>query len=161
MNERIPKEVSAGVRPTYYEYVSGVDTGTLFKDKAPPPDMSYLDGSKKYAILFTFYKESWLYKTRNAIITGTIVGLTIAAATVITLVTGGTGAFVAVPLTTLVISAAVTGGIAGVIGGAAAAEATTSADWQAHLIITEYTEKYISDLGCTALPVSMLDKKFR
>jgi hypothetical protein len=150
--ERIPKKTADGLRPTYYDYIAGVDTGTIIPDSVGAKRESYLDGQKRYAVMFTFYKESWWEKTKNAIIVGTIFAVATAGAAALTVLTFGAGG----PVFVIVVTA---GGAA--LGGAIGAAGTTAADWSANLVMTEYSGDNLVTLGCDALPVSMVPKEFQ
>lgn len=151
MVERIPVRNKDGVRPTYYDYIMGVNTGTVFSDSNTPPDSSYLDGGKRYVVAFTYFKESWVNKLLNGLAAAGVAALTVGGAVAITVFTGGMGA----PLALMMVGAS-----AATAGGVAAA-GTTSADWDANIVLTEYDPQLISEIGCDQLPVSMVDERFR
>jgi len=161
LTERIPWRDEEGFAPTYYDYIAGgvaggVNTGTITDDPAMERaslDTNYLDGSKRYAVFFTYYKESWWYKLRNFLIAAGITIVVVAGATAFTVFTAGVGS----PLAVI----AITSTVAGVTAGGAAAAGTTSADWHARLMLAEYTPENIEELGCEELPISMVDPRFR
>jgi hypothetical protein len=155
MQERIPNKRADGTRPTYYDYIAGHSEGTTDPTEAGRADIGYLDGGRRYAIMFTYYKESFWNQARNFLIYGAIASVVVGALTM-AVVSGGT----LTPLTVVIILG-VSSGVAGGIAGATAAEATTDVDWDARLIMTEYTPEKIQQLGCGELPISMVDEKFR
>lgn len=153
-----------GVRYNYQEYLTGFRTSDSMIDELSRTQAEqYLDPESRYAILFTFYKDSeW---DRWVVIGATIaVGVVLfAAATVATIATMGAAA------PTFAVSAAIVAAMAA--GGAATGAATgvivheqastgvgsslIGAEWDAGIIITLLNASNLAGLGCEELPVGL------
>jgi hypothetical protein len=161
MTERAPIMVNKQ-RPTYQEYMTGVRTNDEVVDQARGSiDNNFFDGSKRYAVMFTYYKQSYWSQ-----ISGALVGVAIGAAGAIIgiAVTVGT-AGIASPVGALIITGSAAAGAA--IGAAATGEGqgggwtTSGADWDANIVISEYAPEQIRTFGCQSLPVSQVDERFK
>jgi hypothetical protein len=165
MTERAPV-IQDKKRPTYYEYLTGVQTNPEIVDQVKSSvDLNYLDGSKRYAVMFTFYKESYWSKLKSALygaltgaVAGTVVVLGVGVGLFLAVGTVGIGA----PVSALIVSGSAA------LGAYIAAETSESdswttegADWDANVILAEYNAAGLEALGCTALPVSQVDERFR
>jgi len=153
-------------RVTYQEFLTGVRTSDEVVDQARGSmDQNYFDGSKRYAVMFTYYKKS--YSSR---IVGFIIGAAIGAAGVlvggaIAVLSGGTltAAGVGVAIKVMTLGAAIGGaiGAASTGGGVGGGWATSGADWDAQVILSEYDVDALREFGCGSLPVSQLDERFK
>ncbi|MFH1064249.1 MAG: hypothetical protein V1729_04170 [Candidatus Woesearchaeota archaeon] len=169
MSERIPSRLADGTRPTYFEYISKVQTSPTVVDAARQTDTNFLSGTHRYAVMFTYYKQSYWSKVSGilagAAVGGTIAVATVAVAGVITYFSAGTGVVVAGAIvkvgftTALVVGASVGAAVGGTAAGGEVF--TEGADWDARLVMTPYSPEDLKNLGCDEIPVSMLDKKFR
>ncbi len=159
MVERVPERSREGYSPTYFDYIAGRSTDPSVVDDPSTQqlDTNYLDGSKRYAVLFTYYKTSFWHKVWNGVkgfVVGAVVTVVLAGpGIVISAISGGT----ATPFVVLGISAAVAGAVGATVGAAG----TTAADWEAKLLLVEYSPEMIAELGCEELPISMVDAGFR
>ncbi|MBT5021370.1 hypothetical protein HOK51_10130 [Candidatus Woesearchaeota archaeon] len=157
--EKIPVKIE-GKRISYSDYITGVQTSPQVIDQTKVADINYLDSSLKYAVLFTYYKESYWSKVKSAVwgaFIGVVTTATIfVAAGFIIGVTGGAGT----PIVAIVLSnAAYIGGTAagaavgaGVGASASDGEALShGADWQARLIFTKWQGEDIAKLECNSL----------
>ncbi|MBT7903487.1 hypothetical protein HN587_06510 [Candidatus Woesearchaeota archaeon] len=143
-------------RYTYAEYVSGGhQTNTGVVDNTGQPDNTFLDTSKTYAVLFTYFKESYWSKLKGALWGAGIAMAAIIVVGVVIVATGGSAA----PLVALVLTKAGSLATAAIVvsGGAAGASAvdgntlTSGADWDARLIITEWNAQDIAKFKCNSL----------
>ncbi|MFC1742278.1 hypothetical protein ACFL3V_07120 [Nanoarchaeota archaeon] len=173
MTEKAPIRID-GRKPTYYEYLARVqtDTSRLIDKAQSTVDNNYLDGGKRYAIMFTYYKQSYWSKLKSALVgsaifggavlvIGTVVGVAVGVAT------AGTAAPIGAMIIAKSIAVATTLGVAaGGATGVAASDDTSGvttggADWDANIILAQYSEQGLKELGCEALPVSQMDERFR
>ena len=165
MSENMPLKVD-GIRPTYQEYLTGVTTNPEVIDDVRGKDLSYIDGSKRYAIMFTFYKESYWSKVYSSLV-GALTGVAAGAVLVIGVAAGlaiaGASFGIAAPVSALIVTASAAAGAA--IGVSSADEGAGTfiggADWDANIIMVEYDTQKIQDLGCEALPISQKDPRFK
>lgn len=160
MTERAPIKVD-GRRPTYDEFLTGRMTDPDVVDRMEEQDMSFLDGSHRYAVMFTYYKESYWSKVKSAIAGGLIGAATVVVAGAIVVASGGSlttvaGAVLKYGITTAFV-------VGGAVGGASSEGGVTTpgADWHAQVILAIYDSNVIGKLGCETLPVSQLDPRFR
>ncbi|MBW2967491.1 hypothetical protein KY362_03320 [Candidatus Woesearchaeota archaeon] len=148
-------------RLTYHEFIQGVRTQTDVVDETlrNRVDEGALLGSEKYAVMFTYYKQSYWSQLERGILGGSIALVGSAIGVVIIAGTGGLGT----PIGILVIGASVTAGVAIGVGTAddSAGIATEGADWDANVILAEYNAQNLVGLGCEELPVSQLPPEFR
>jgi len=161
MTERAPVLVNKK-RPTYQEYMTGVRTSDEVVDQARGSiDNNFFDGSKRYAVMFTYYKQSYWDK-----ISGALVGLTVGAvgAFIGIAVTVGT-AGIASPIGAMIITGSAAAGAAigaaSTGGGQGGGWTTSGADWDANIVISEYVPEQIRTFGCQSLPVSQVDERFK
>jgi hypothetical protein len=148
-------------RPTYQEFISGVQTSEKVVDKLKNSgiDQSYLDGSKRYAILFTYYKQSYWSKVWRAALGAVVGAVSVVVGGIIIGATLGIGT----PISFMVVTAGAGAGaaIAASTGNPKAGVTTEGADWDANIILTEYTPERIKGLGCEELPISQIADKFK
>jgi hypothetical protein len=164
MTERAPVFVNKK-RPTYQEYLTGMRTNEEVVDRARNSmDPNFFDGSKRYAVMFTFYKQSYWSRLQSAgfwggvmAVAGLVVGIGVSV------VTGGAAA----PVSAMIIGATI-GGAAGAAGGAASGGegrgggwTTSGADWDANVVVSEYVPDQIREFGCKSLPISQVDERFK
>ena len=169
MSNKVPKYITQQKpTPSYSTFFSDVRTSADLIDKVEAQENAYLDGSKRYAVLFTYFKESEWSKIKGAVwgvATGVVVaGGALIVAGAITVVSGGTAA----PVAAFIVGhatafAAATIATTTAVGVATSGDniATESAEWHARLMMVEYKPEDIKKLGCGDLPVSQLPKKFR
>ncbi len=155
-------------RVTYDEFISGKQTSDIVIDalKTAGVDNNYLDGSKRYAVMFTYYKQSYWSKMKSAaygaavgVAAGAVMVVGIAAGAVIAGATWGVGT----PISILIVTGSAAAGAAIAASGShsSAGVTTEGADWDANIILAEYSAQGLADIGCTALPVSQMDERFR
>lgn len=164
MTEKIPGKNRAGVSPSYYDYIagsSGVQTDPDVVDKAKQADTNFLDGSQRYVILFTYYKQSYWSKVKGFLVGAGIGAATVLVAGAITVISGGTLAVVAAGVVKVGFTTAMV--VGGAVGAAASGGnlATHGADWDSRLVMVVYNTDALKELGCEELPISMVDKQFR
>jgi hypothetical protein len=151
MSERVPVDVGDGYRPTYFEYLSDKTTDADTVSSSKKSDMNYLDGSKRYAVLFTHNKENVWYDVVNTFAgSWENAGMTAGAGVLITLLGDPIALFVASTAVAAIPFAAV-----------ASSALTGSGEWHASVVLIEYSAEGINEIGCEQMPVSMLDKQFR
>jgi hypothetical protein len=121
MAEKTSVRTSEGIAPSYFNYIYGPNAAKNLNTLASEGDNTFLDGSKKYAVIFGFYKQAFYKKMSNALI-----------------------AFAIAP-----------------VWAPVAFIGTSAVDWSAGTFLVEYTPENIKTVGCTQLPVSMVDKRFR
>ncbi|MBN1544055.1 hypothetical protein JW898_01180 [Candidatus Woesearchaeota archaeon] len=149
-------------RVSYQEFMTGVRTNDEVVDRARSSmDQNYFDGSKRYAIMFTYYKQSYWSRLEGGLlglgiaVVGGIIGAAVAVGTF------GAGA----PVAALIITGSAAAGAA--IGAASTGEgvgggwASSGADWDAQVVISEYDADRLREFGCDSLPVSQLDERFK
>ena len=142
--------------PSYYEFVTGNKPTQEILAGIQKQDLGSLVGSQKYAIFFTYYEESSWAATKRFLV-GAIIGAAVVTVAVgITVITGGVGAVAAVGI---VVKGATVAAI--IMGTTGAATATGPHPINANLVFLPYETKYIKELGCTDIPVSTVEKKFR
>lgn len=134
--------------PTYYEFIYGQNAGPEALENARGIDINSFDGGRRYAIIYGLFTQSvWSTLSTSGKIFGATLGVmnTVSAAVI--------GGALFGPVT----------GIAagGIVGGLIVGAFKEEANWVATLITTEYDEEGIRELGCTSLPVSQLDERFR
>jgi hypothetical protein len=161
MTEKAPIVIDKR-RPSYQEYLTGTQTNPGVVDQAKNSiDMGYLDGSKRYVVMFTYFKQSYWSKLKGAltgfVISATVVTVGTIIAVTATAVTFGTAA----PIGVLIISASVVAGASLAGGGASGGTMSEGADWDANIVMSEYSPEALKAFGCGELPVSQMDEKFR
>jgi hypothetical protein len=162
MIEKAPVLLDGKKRVSYSEFFTGVQTNQQVIDQAKQSiDTDYFDGSQRYALMFTYYKKSYWSQIEGALVGGLIglggvlLGATIAAVTL------GTGVgFSAIIITGAVATGAAIGASA-TGGGQGGGIATSGADWDANLVVAQYTQEGLKTFGCQSLPVSQVDAKFK
>jgi hypothetical protein len=144
MSERVPKELTKGVKPTYFEYFTG--------DRPDPYALDVMNsrntlwGTRKYAVMFTFYERGFVdgvFSVESDL--ANALGLNSAVKAFEFLDENGEN------FRTDVAS----------FGGAIIFTKKVTDDYASHVLITPYTAPNIKILGCDELPVSMIEKRFR
>lgn len=145
MTQKVPLK-REGHYPTYYEFICGNKPSTEALQKIRQEDIALLQGSKKYATLFTYMEES-KWSASERFLTGAAIGFGVTVAGIIlTPLTGGIG--------TAALGAMV-------VGTAGAAMDTGSGKIETNLVFLPYNTENIKKAGCKEIPVSMVQKRFR
>lgn len=154
MNERVPREITKGVQPTYYEYFTSsvVPAGILEQIVSK----NVLSGSQNYAVVFTFYEKGFMDTMLGffADVSGAL-GMDETAKFYPMMVGASADPFNddnrGDYLETLKTS----------FGGGIIFSKKVTDDWFSHIILVPYTGQHLKALGCNELPISQVDKKYR
>jgi len=68
MTEKTSVRTSDGIALSYFNYIYGPNADKSLATMASEGDNTLLDGSKKYAVIFGFYKQAFYKKLNNALI---------------------------------------------------------------------------------------------
>ena len=135
-----------GKKVTYYEFFFGEAPSMDLIHSASSKDLTYLDGSKRYAILFTNYRD---YFSENDVAKAYDM-----TALMIDKMASSTPEFTDLFLMS---SARSYSGKLERYGGIRLA---ANENWVSNIIILEYTGDRLTDLGCESLPIRDIDAKF-
>jgi hypothetical protein len=171
MTNKVPIGIDPNHR-TYYEFLTGQKpTQAQIGASAQVSAVDSLDTKKRYMIVYTYFKETDIHKfvrenpVAAGIVAGTYSGMQAGAVAQMAIPIPGVGFLVGF-LVGSSVGSDVTSAVEKMQKPADSSQTVASSgnaglDFDANIMVFEYSAQGLSQLGCDELPVSNLDKRFR